>query len=140
ARYQSTAAQFSNVGQWWEPSSVSTPFDVRFTSNPDKTWNNWTGDITPQYKINKDALVYFRYAHGVKSGGFNTAATSPAALNVVEPETLDNFELGAKTSYLNNRLIVNGTFFYYLYDDIQVNVVGPLPPTNVAVSYLQNIE
>jgi iron complex outermembrane receptor protein len=139
-RIQSTGAQFSNIGQWWEPSSVSTPFDTTFSSSPERTWNNWTGDITPQFKISKDALTYFRYAHGVKSGGFNTAATNPAALNVVEPETLDNFELGAKTSFLDNRLIVNGTFFYYLYDDIQVNVVGPLPPTNVAVSYLQNVE
>jgi iron complex outermembrane receptor protein len=30
--------------------------------------------------------------------------------------------------------------FHYFYSDIQVNVVGPLPPTNTAVSYLQNVK
>lgn len=140
SRYQSSGAQFSNVSQWWEPTSVSTPFDNQFSADPEKTWNNWTGDLTPEFKINKDALVYLRYAHGVKSGGFNTSATSLVALNTVEPETLDNFELGAKTSFFDNRLTVNATGFYYIYSDIQVNVVGPLPPTNVAVSYLQNVK
>ncbi len=140
SRFQSTGAQFSNILRWWEPGSVTTPFDNVFSVSPEKTWNNWTGDVTPQFKINKDALVFFRYAHGVKSGGFNTAATSLAAFNVVEPETLDNFELGAKTSFLNRRLTLNPSAFYYVYRDIQINVVGPLPPTNVAVSYLQNVE
>ena len=34
---------------------------------------------------------------------------------------------------------MNASAFRYNYHDIQVNVVGPLPPTNTAVSYLQNV-
>jgi iron complex outermembrane recepter protein len=134
-----TAAIFSDPGQWWLPQSVTTPLTNYFTSNPSNTWNNLTGDITPQYEITKHAQVYFKYAHGVKSGGYNTAATSLSALNVVQPERLDDFELGAKTSWFGNRLILNANAFRYNYHDIQVNVVGPLPPTNTAVSYLQNV-
>jgi iron complex outermembrane receptor protein len=134
-----TSAVFSDIGQWWLPQSVATPLTNWFTSTPSNTWNNLTGDITPQYEINKQAQVFFKYAHGVKSGGYNTAATSLSALNVVQPETLDDFELGAKTSWFRNRLIVNATAFRYNYQNIQVNVVGPLPPTNTAVSYLQNV-
>ena len=134
-----TSAVFSDIGQWWLPQSVATPLSNWFTSNPSNTWNNLTYDITPQYEITKQAQVYFKYAHGVKSGGYNTAATSVSALNVVQPEKLDDFELGAKTSWFHNRLVVNATAFRYNYHDIQVNVVGPLPPTNTAVSYLQNV-
>jgi iron complex outermembrane receptor protein len=134
-----TSAVFSDIGQWWLPQSVATPLSNWFSSTPSNTWNNLTGDITPQYEITKQAQVYFRYAHGVKSGGYNTAATSLSALNVVQPETLDDFELGAKTSWFKNRLVVNASAFRYNYHNIQVNVVGPLPPTNTAVSYLQNV-
>ena len=34
---------------------------------------------------------------------------------------------------------MNASAFHYDYHNIQVNVVGPLPPTNTAVSYLQNV-
>jgi len=134
-----TAAVFNDPARWWLPQSVTTPLSNSFTSNPSNTWNNFTWDLSPQYEITKTAQVYFRYARGVKSGGYNTAATSVSALNVVQPETLDDFEAGAKTSWANNRLIVNASAFRYNYHNIQVNVVGPLPPTNTAVSYLQNV-
>jgi len=134
-----TPATFTDPARWWLPQSVGTPLTNSFTSNPSNTWNNLTWDVTPQYEITKSAQVYFRYAHGVKSGGYNTAATSPSALNVVQPERLDDFELGAKTSWFNNRVVLNASAFRYNYHDIQVNVVGPLPPTNTAVSYLQNV-
>ncbi|HKO90550.1 MAG TPA: TonB-dependent receptor, partial [Polyangiaceae bacterium] len=140
ANAPTTPATFSNVGLWWEPGSVSLPLDTTYNTRLEKTWNNFTYDVTPQYEISKNALVYARYAHGVKSGGFNTAATTEAALNVVEPETLDDIELGLKTSFFGQRLILNLSAFHYWYSDIQVNVVGPLPPTNTPVSYLQNVE
>jgi iron complex outermembrane receptor protein len=132
-------AEFSNITTWWEPGSVSSPLTTTYDVNREKTWNNLTYDVTPKYQITKDALVFARYAHGVKSGGFNTAATNLAALNVVEPEQLDDIEVGAKTAFFGNRLVLNAAVFHYFYRDIQVNVVGPLPPTNTAVSYLQNV-
>ncbi len=132
------ATNYTDLGQWWLPTSVTTPLTNWFQANPSNTWNNVSGDITPQVQITKQDQVYFRYAHGVKSGGYNTSATSLSALNVVQPEQLDDFELGAKTGWFENRLTANASAFHYNYHDIQVNVVGPLPPTNTAVSYLQN--
>jgi iron complex outermembrane recepter protein len=61
-------------------------------------------------------------------------------LNTLDPETLNAYELGAKSEWFDGRLNVNASVFHYDYQDIQVNVVGPLPPTNVAVSYLQNVD
>jgi iron complex outermembrane receptor protein len=133
------AASFADPSRWWLPQSVNTPLTNWFSADPSNTWNNLTWDVTPQVEITPAAQVYFRYARGVKSGGYNTAATTRAALNVVQPERLDDLELGAKTSWLRNRLIVNASAFHYDYHNIQVNVVGPLPPTNTAVSYLQNV-
>ncbi|HEY0712125.1 MAG TPA: TonB-dependent receptor, partial [Polyangia bacterium] len=133
-------ATFSNVVNWWDPGSVSSPLATVYDETPSKTWNNFTYDVTPTFDVGPDARLYFRFAHGIKSGGFNTAATNRAALNVVEPERLNAYELGAKTSWLSRRLTANLAGFHYDYRDIQINVVGPLPPTNTAVSYLQNVK
>jgi iron complex outermembrane receptor protein len=131
---------FTDIVEWWNPETIKSPLVQTFSANPSKTWTNFTYDVTPSFAITPDARIYFRYARGIKSGGFNTAATTLTALNVVEPEKLDAYELGTKTSWLNRRLTANVSGFYYDYRNIQINVVGPLPPTNVAVSYLQNAQ
>ena len=131
---------FTDIVEWWNPATIKSPLVQVFSVSPSKTWTNFTYDLTPTFAITPDARVYFRYARGIKSGGFNTAATTQSALITVEPEKLNAYELGAKTTWLRRRLTANASAFYYDYRNIQVNVVGPLPPTNTAVSYLQNAQ
>jgi len=54
-------------------------------------------------------LLYFKFSHGVKSGGFNTAATLPVALIAVAPEKLDAYEAGYKSQWFNHRLTFDAT-------------------------------
>ncbi|MFF7063844.1 TonB-dependent receptor domain-containing protein [Pseudomonas sp. NPDC008258] len=90
----------------------------------DKTWEAWTYDLTPEYRINDNLRVFFRYAHGFRSGGFNTGlSTSLAQLTTVDPEELDAYELGLKSEWFDRRLTVNANLFYYDYSDIQVNLL-----------------
>ncbi|UVL63940.1 TonB-dependent receptor [Pseudomonas sp. B21-032] len=89
-----------------------------------KRWDAWTYDLTPEYRINDNLRVFFRYAHGFRSGGFNTGlSTSLAQLTTVDPEELDAYELGLKSEWLDHRLTVNANLFYYDYQDIQVNLL-----------------
>lgn len=66
-------------------------------------------------------MGYFTYSRGFKGGGFD-AVISPFAedLNRFDPETLDSFEIGAKTIAFDQRLTVNLSLFLGNYDDIQV--------------------
>ncbi|MCB2253757.1 TonB-dependent receptor [Pseudomonas chlororaphis] len=90
----------------------------------DKTWEAWTYDLTPEYRINDNVRVFFRYAHGFRSGGFNTGlSTSLAQLTTVDPEKLDAYEIGLKSEWFNHRLTANANLFYYDYSDIQVNLL-----------------
>jgi iron complex outermembrane receptor protein len=133
---------WANYGSWWNSYTgqyASTGAAGTFTSNPDKTWNAITYDFTPEYKIDETQRVYYKFAHGVKSGGFNTAATSTTALNTLNPEVLNNNEIGYKSEWLDGRLNFNADIFHYQYKNDQVNVVGLLPNTTTAVSYLQNV-
>ncbi|HJR27467.1 MAG TPA: TonB-dependent receptor [Pseudomonas sp.] len=89
-----------------------------------KTWEAWTYDLTPEYRINDNVLIFFRYAHGFRSGGFNTGlSTSLAQLTTVDPEKLDAYEIGVKSEWFNHRLTANANLFYYDYSDIQVNLL-----------------
>lgn len=118
-------AQFSNPEKWWSRGSVSSPLAVIATQNEKKTWNDFTWDVTPEYQISENARVYLRYARGFRSGGFNTGATSQATVATVSPEYLSAYELGFKSEWLDHRLNLNGSVFYYDYKDIQLNsVVG----------------
>ncbi|MGQ3090418.1 MAG: TonB-dependent receptor [Methylophilus sp.] len=139
---------FSNLAQWWNsftPSGAGfTPAGTlgsgTFSTSDSATWNRWSYDFTPEYKLSPSDRVFFKYAHGIKSGGFNTAATNLAAVNTVKPEELDSYEVGYKSEWLAGRLTFNATAFYYDYQDAQVNVVGFNALAGQTVSYLQNVD
>jgi iron complex outermembrane receptor protein len=70
-------------------------------------------------------LGYFTYSQGFKGGGFNGNTRSDVSSQLVpfEPETLDSFEIGAKTIGWEQRITFNVSLFYGLYDDIQVSQI-----------------
>jgi len=134
---------WSNLSSWWDSYSgglAALGTAGSFSKDLTKRWDAFTYDFTPQYKINETNRVYAKYAHGIKSGGFNSAATLTEALIVVKPETLDSYELGYKSEWLDGRLNFNTAIFYYDYQDVQVNVVGLVPGTASSASYLRNVD
>ena len=132
---------WSDLAQWWNSYTgiFGGPGVIPYT-HLRPTWDALTYDVTPSYNINRNNLVYFKFAHGVKSGGFNTAAAAAAALIVVAPERLDSFEGGYKSSWFGGRVTLNADVFHYNYRNVQVNVVGPNPAVaGASTSYLQNV-
>ena len=63
-------------------------------------------------------MLYGNYGRGYRSGGFNTDATDLFDVDY-EGELSDNFELGIKTSTLQERLIVNIAGFYVNFQNQQ---------------------
>lgn len=121
-RRTSSNATFSNLNQWWNYSSVSSPLVTAAVQDEEKTWRDWSWDITPAYKVNDNLRVYFRYARGFLSGGFNGGANNQQAVGLVNPEYLTDYEVGLKSEWLDGRLNFNANAFYYDYKDIQTNV------------------
>jgi len=92
------------------------------------------------YKITEDVTTYFRAATGYKSGGFNVDFIQPAELTVpgqtyypntlhtgetsqtsFDREEVTSFELGAKMTLLDRRLMVNAAIFEMDYTGFQVS-------------------
>ena len=111
-----------------------------------KTWTGVTGDVTLSYTpywsvldlVQNDNLnFYVKYGRGMKAGHFNAGLTiqnsekTKQRIIPVEPEFIHAAEVGFKSGWLDNRLVVNVAGFRYWYKDLQVfditNEIGELP-------------
>jgi iron complex outermembrane recepter protein len=77
-----------------------------------------TPKFTATYKFDDQRLVYATVSKGFRPGGPNTNAAPYQA------DTLQNYELGWKTSWLGNTLRVNGAIFQENWKDFQFTYPG----------------
>lgn len=90
--------------------------------------------LTVEFEASDDALLYASAGKGVKPAGISTVGSfNSIADNSYRAETLWNYEIGAKTSWLDNRVVLNGALFFMDYKDKQVStlVVDPTQPTGL---------
>ena len=84
------------------------------------TWNEVTPRAVLGWKPRAGVLAYASATRGFTSGGYNADASSAAAFRTpFDPETVDNYELGAKSQWLDNRLRLNASVFRMKYRDKQ---------------------
>jgi iron complex outermembrane recepter protein len=98
-------------------------------------------NVTPRigfdYHWTPHVMGYFTYSRGFKSGGFDmrgNAALYPGTENGYNSETANNYELGLKSTWLDDTLLLNFTVFYDPYSNAQIGVqefVDPAAPTNL---------
>ncbi len=81
---------------------------------------DWLPKANLTYKFTDDALVYATFSRGFRPGGINRRGT----LEPYRPDELDNYELGFKTSWLDNRLRVNGAIYQQNWHDVQFSSLG----------------
>ncbi|WOE75201.1 TonB-dependent receptor [Alterisphingorhabdus coralli] len=72
--------------------------------------------VTLTYNFDDEKLLYATYATGFRSGGFNAPGV---ALDSFEDETLENFEVGFKTTLANGKLRFNGAAYLSNVNDFQ---------------------
>jgi iron complex outermembrane receptor protein len=95
-----------------------------FEYDNQKTFSSISGRLGLRYAVSDDANVYATYNRGTKSGGFFSGQTTdPADLGPYRDETVNAYEVGAKSEFLDRRLRVNVSAFYYDYKDLQVYTV-----------------
>jgi iron complex outermembrane receptor protein len=85
-------------------------------------WNEFTPKLSISYQMNDDLMFYGLYSKGFRAGGFNGRPGTGqylAAAIPYDPETVDNFELGMKSEWLDSRLRFNASIFYMNYKDKQ---------------------
>jgi outer membrane receptor protein involved in Fe transport len=79
--------------------------------------------FSTQYNFTDETMVYFLFSEGFRLGGNNSprAAATGTIPATYDPDLLKNYELGTKTQWLDNRLLINVSLFNMQWSDIQIN-------------------
>jgi iron complex outermembrane recepter protein len=110
------------------------------TTQTDRPCNNFdrrqkeTGEthkVNLTYKFDNQKLVYATYSTGFRPGGSNRRPN----INPYTSDTLDNYEFGFKTTWLDRGLRINGAIFYEEFNDLQY---GLSPVGNAGVTNIYN--
>lgn len=113
-----------------------------FSANVGPTFDAFTPKVGLNWEITPEHFAYASFSRGFKSGGNNFGAVSLVGITY-QPETISSYEAGIKTQWLDKRLRVNLTGFYYDYKDLQVqSLIGPgiTLTANAAAAKVKGIE
>jgi len=117
-----------------------------FVSNPIKfSDSNFSPEVSLTYNVTDDINVFGAFKTGFKSGGIDNSALPGAGLSgignlAINPATGNTFdadataglifdsetaiggEIGVKSQFSDRAVTLNATAFYYVYDDLQVQL------------------
>lgn len=116
--------------------------------------DKWSGIATLSYAINEDINAYGSFSRGYKAGGFNlervfsdkngSIVSGAIGAQIIRApdtsfaaETVEGFEIGLKTRWLNRRLVTNIAIFDQKFENFQLNtyngisfIVASVPEVN----------
>ncbi|MDG1986861.1 MAG: TonB-dependent receptor [Halieaceae bacterium] len=128
------------------PSVASAYIDNNFTDpvtgaasvlEPTTSWSEFTPKVGLTYSTDI-GMVYLSYTEGFRSGGYNGRATAASNLGPYDPEKVESWEIGFKSTWLNNTVQLNGSFFQTDYTDKQEDVILPGTDGAVTLTLVQN--
>lgn len=88
--------------------------------------DSFTYLLSPRFKLSPDVMVYARLASGYRAGGINNTITQNGGPPAYEPDETQNYELGLKGNFLDDRLYVEGSVYYIDWRDIQLGFTDPV--------------
>jgi iron complex outermembrane recepter protein len=145
ADYASIAPnQLLPTQQFFDPNAVPAgffPFPGPSAVVTDYTRERAFVNVTPRlgldYHFTPSIMGYVMYSRGFLSGGFDmrgNAVLYPGTVNGYNSEVANNYEVGLKSTWLDDTLLLNLTAFYDPYTDAQIGVqefVNPQAPSNL---------
>jgi outer membrane receptor protein involved in Fe transport len=89
------------------------------------TFNSFLPKVTVQYQHDPNApLFYVTAAKGFRAGGANvdeSEGTDPKFRGPFSPDSIWNYELGSKATFLGGKLTVNAAVFYIDWSNVQID-------------------
>jgi iron complex outermembrane receptor protein len=118
--------QFFNANQvpaGFFPFPGPNAVETNYTGN--RTFVNVSPRLGFDYHFTDHVMGYVSYSRGFLSGGFDmrgNAAVFPGTENGYNSETADSYEVGIKTTLLDDTLVLNLTAFYDPYNNAQIQL------------------
>lgn len=118
--FRSDFNTFTYGGYWYSPQTTSQ------APGASRKWNSKAG---LSYNVTGDFLLYADWAQGFRDGGVNPGIPASCSKNGVpteyQPDTLTNYEVGWKTTWLDKRLLWNGAAYYMPWKNYQALLFDP---------------
>ncbi|UNU43006.1 TonB-dependent receptor [Sphingopyxis sp. YF1] len=103
------------------------------------TYSDWSYLVSLDWTPGSGTLFYARTSRGFKGGGQNLRgqASDPRTFNPFRPETVTDYEVGAKLDLFDRRLRMNLAGYHAIYEDIQRST-SIQPPVGSATTLITN--
>ena len=103
------------------------------TWEKDAEWSEFTPSAALRFNVTDNTMLWASYAEGFKSGGFFGRQANFMNIDVTfEPESVQNIEVGFKSTLLNGAMTLNAAYFANDYEDKQESVLVVRGPADVA--------
>lgn len=121
-RYDYENKKQSVLGEYQMDSDTEPLFEYQPDSTAKASFNAFSPKAGLTYDFSEKNLVFFTYSRGFRAGGLTPLSSDPSQPPLYEykPEFSNNFEIGTKNSFLENKLLINATLFYTEVSDVQV--------------------
>lgn len=138
------------------PAPFTTPIDFndcRQVFNNARSWRNFSPKAGVNWTVADEVLAYASFTRGFRSGGYNvrfsdtTLVTRPnnplSTPGPYDPEEVDAYEVGLKSTFLDRRARVNLAAFHNKFRGLQrtaLNANGGQQTLNAASGTVQGVE
>ncbi len=136
------------LGARWFDEQVTLQDELVFTSilavasSPYREVEESSSDVLLKgrlsYQASDDLLLYLTVAEGFRSGGINLQSVFGVGDLLFESDGLVSYELGAKSSWNDGRVVLNGAVYFQDWQDIQSNGTDISPLTGSPVNFIGN--
>lgn len=87
--------------------------------------SDWVPKVNVTYHFNDDLMTYATYSEGFRRGGSNAVRPTSILPRSYDSDKLKNYEIGLKSTWLDNTLRFNTVAYYMEWSDIQIQVNDP---------------
>jgi iron complex outermembrane receptor protein len=115
------------------------------------SWRKALWKVNTSYQLDKSNLIYATWSQGFRRGGVNALPSSepgesyvtPPALEKLQPDTADNYEIGAKGTLLNRlrySLAVYDIQWHNIQEGVQLTPLVLPASLNIGEAYSRGVE
>ena len=127
--FRQTISQAQQTGLLFDGGPFFAPYPPIANSSLNDSWRKALWKVNTSYQLDKSNLVYATWSEGFRRGGVNALPpaepgvgyVTPPALTRLQPDTADNYEIGAKGT-LANRVRYSAAIYDIQWHNIQEGV------------------
>ena len=99
-------------------------------------WDDDLYKLGIEYDVNDDSMTYAQVSTGYRAGGINFIAEGVPL--TYDPESVTAYEIGYKSTWLDNTLIFNTALYYNDYEDMQAQSFAILGEDSVVSEFTES--